>query len=271
MLYDGNGNVIHIGSMGNVTAKNEIMRSINHRGFNSVAPENTIPAYILSRQNGFKYVECDVTLTSDGVAVLLHDATIDRTSNGSGSISQLTYAQVAQFDFGSWKSADYAGTKIPTFEEFILACKGLGLYPYIELKSDSAYTQEQIRALVEAVNSCGMTGNVTWISFTASYLEYVRNADPTARLGLVCYAISETVISGATALLNGTNQVFVDARYMDLTDETVTLCMDAGLPLEVWCPNTESAIQNLHPYVTGVTSDSVIAENALKGKYIAVS
>ena len=64
-------------------------------------------------------VSCDVSFTSDGVAVLLHDDQIDRTSDGTGNISEMTLAQVKEFDFGSWKSAAYADEEIPTFEEFI--------------------------------------------------------------------------------------------------------------------------------------------------------
>ena len=58
----------------------KIMRSINHRGYNKIAPENTIPAYALSKENGYKYVETDVRFTSDGIPVLLHDVSINRTA-----------------------------------------------------------------------------------------------------------------------------------------------------------------------------------------------
>ena len=162
------------------------VHSVNHRGYSSAAPENTIPAYIMSKEKGFVCVEADVAFTSDGVAVLLHDNTIDRTSHGSGRISALTFAEVSKYDFGSWKSATYTGTRIPTFAEFIAFCKNVGLHPYIELKNAATYTAAQIRSLVEMVNNCGMRGNVSWISFTATYLGYVRDADPTARLGYLC-------------------------------------------------------------------------------------
>ena len=107
----------------------ENVRTIAHRGYSAVAPENTIPAYILAKQMGYKYVECDVSFTSDNVAVLLHDSTIDRTSNGTGSIADMPYEQAAQYDYGSWKSSEYTGTTIPTFEEFIMLCKKIGLHP----------------------------------------------------------------------------------------------------------------------------------------------
>ena len=119
------------------------VKAINHRGFSTEAPENTIPAYIMSKNKGFTYVEADVSFTSDGVAVLLHDATIDRTSDGTGNISSMTYEYALQYDFGSWFSAEYAGVKIPTFTEFVTLCKRLGLHPYIELKSNGSYTQSR--------------------------------------------------------------------------------------------------------------------------------
>ena len=123
---------------------NYFVKGINHRGANLEAPENTLPAFKLSKKNGFMYVETDVAFTSDNVAVLLHDETIDRTSNGTGNISQLTYDYVRSLDFGSWFSSEYAGTKIPSLDEFLTLCRNLSLHPYLELKSSGHYTQEQI-------------------------------------------------------------------------------------------------------------------------------
>lgn len=90
------------------------VNSVNHRGYNTIAPENTLPAYKLSRKMGFECVETDVAFTSDGVAVLLHDGTINRTArNADGTsisssidIGSITYDQALDYDFGIWKSAD---------------------------------------------------------------------------------------------------------------------------------------------------------------------
>lgn len=68
-------------------------------------------AFQKAYEYGYKYVETDVTFTADGVPVLLHDDSIDRTSNGSGKIASLTYEYVRTLDFGSWKSKEYAGEK----------------------------------------------------------------------------------------------------------------------------------------------------------------
>lgn len=243
------------------------VKAINHRGYSTEAPENTIPAYILSKQKGFKYVECDVSFTKDGVAVLLHDSSIDRTSDGSGSISSLTYEQVLQYDFGSWFSDAFVGTKIPTFEEFIMTCKAIGLHPYVELKSNGGYTQEQITGIVNTVESCGMKGKVTYISFNATFLGYVKNADSRARLGYLA-DITEETIATANGLKTEENKVFMDVMYANASTTKVALCMENDLPVEIWTVNGENIILNMNPYVSGVTSDNLIAGKILYNKYM---
>ena len=233
------------------------MKGVNHRGYSSDAPENTLPAYILSYHKGFRYVECDISFTSDGVPVLLHDSTIDRTSNGSGNISSLTFDQVRSYDFGSWKSAEYEGTKIPSLAEFLTLCRNLGLHPYLELKSNGNYTDAQIQSIVDLVEQYGLKGNVSYISFSKSFLNVVSNYDPCARLGYVVSSITSTVISEATALRSGKNEVFLDSS--SYTSAAIALCKGGSLPLEVWTVDSESTIANIDDYISGVTSNSLNA------------
>ena len=239
------------------------VKAVNHRGYSAGAPENTLPAYKMSKKMGFTYVECDVAFTSDNVAVLLHDDTINRTSNGSGSISSMTYAKVSSYDFGSWFSSEYAGTKIPKFTEFLTLCKRIGLHPYIELKSSGAYTQEQITQIVTEVEKCGMKGKVTYISFAPDFLEYVKNADADARLGYLISTITTAAIDGALALRTGSNEVFMDVKLDNLTTSHVNTCIANKLPLEVWTVNAESKILSMSSYITGVTSDNLVAGKVL--------
>lgn len=258
-IYDYQGNIIN----GNVSVLDydKTVKAIAHRGYSSIAPENTLPAYKLAKQNGFSYAETDISFTSDGVAVCLHDATIDRTSDGTGNIGSLTFAQVREYDFGSWKSSAYAGTLIPSFEEFILLCRNIGLHPYIELKNNGGYTQAQIESLVDVVEEYGMKGKVSWISFSSSYLTYVKNYDSDARLGFVVSGLSSGNITTAQGLQTSSNEVFIDTSAV--TDEAATLCINGGLPMEVWTVDSVSTIQSMNPYITGVTSNSLIAGQIL--------
>lgn len=264
-VRDDNGNTLYskLGVMnGSIQSSiNNTIKGVAHRGFSSVAPENTLPAYKLAKEKGFFYVETDVSFTSDGVPVCLHDSTIDRTSNGTGNINSLTFAQVRTYDFGSWKSSAYTGTQIPSLEEFLVLCKRISLHPYIELKNTATYTEAQIQGLVDMVEDVGLKGKVTWISFTSSYLTYVKNYDPYARIGFVVSGLSSSNITTANGLKTTTNEVFVDTS--STTAASVALCRNAHLPMEVWTIDSESTIKGLNNYITGVTSNSLIASNVL--------
>lgn len=236
---------------------NPNIKSINHRGYNTIAPENTLSAYRLSKKMGFDMVECDVSFTSDGHAVLLHDTTIDRTSNGTGAINELTFEYVRSLDFGGWKSADYAGELIPTFEEFTALCRNIGLYPYIEIKSA---TQGQVEGLVATVKKYGMLEKVTWITaYGKGILEYVRNKHESARLGLVVNTVTESAVTACNELKNGKNEVFINAAGNDLTNEIIASCQESDIPLEVWAVGNGASIVSANSYISGFTTDAVIA------------
>jgi glycerophosphoryl diester phosphodiesterase len=259
-VYDITGNEVATGGS-SFTDYDRIVKGVAHRGFSSAAPENTLPAYKLARENGFFYVETDISFTSDGVPVCLHDATINRTSNGTGNINDLTWAQVQQYDFGSWFSPAFAGTKIPSFEQFILLCRNIMLHPYVELKNTATYSSAQIQSLVDMANAAGMKGKVTWISFSSTYLNYVKNYDPAARLGFVVSGLTASNITTAQGLKTEENEVFVDTSAV--TDAAATLCINGGLPMEVWTIDSAATIRSANPYITGFTSNSLLAGKVL--------
>ncbi len=95
---------------------------IAHRGAGKLAPENTLAAFRLGAQHGYRAFECDVKLSSDGVPFLLHDATLDRTSNAHGVAGDKTWAELSRIDAGSWHSRAYAGEPLPRLEEIAAFC-----------------------------------------------------------------------------------------------------------------------------------------------------
>lgn len=269
---DENGDITNNGSVNNSATK-DTMISINHRGWYQ-APENTLSAYRESYNHGFKYVECDVQFTKDGVPVLLHDDTIDRTSNGSGYLNQMTYAEVLQYDF-SYDDNDtvndfsaYRGEKIPRFDEFIALCKELDLHPYIEIKGNM--TDEEGKTLIKIVDDAGMIDNVSWLGFSGDALSKIAYNCPTARIVWVitdtnAAKIKSNNIPFAKAnLMTGQNQVVFDLYYTLATQDVVNVLQPEGIPLEVWTVNDRNAILNLNPYVTGVTSDTFNAKKVFE-------
>lgn len=252
-----------------IAAPQALIKSINHRGWNNVAPENTLEAFKLSSKNGFKYVETDVCFTSDNVAVLLHDGTINRTARnadgteivGDININDITYAQALEYDFGIWKSSAYAGTKIPTLDEFCSLCKKLGLHPYIELKSGYGSNQQNIESAVAIAYNHGLKGNCTFISFNATWLNVVKSVDSSARLGFLSGASRDVIQSDITVvegLKTSTNEVFINASLTNLTDTGVEMCISSSIPLEVYSGNATN-ILTMHDYITGVTTDNVVS------------
>lgn len=257
---------LHLDHLEDAIQENEVklnnfdstVHSINHRGYSVGAPENTLPAFAMSKKMGFNYVEADVTFTKDGVAVMIHDDTIDRTSNGSGKVSDLNYSDLLKYDFGGWKGEEFKDTPIPTFSEFIRLCKKLGLHPYIEIKHTGTYTESQIKSLVNEVILCGMRKHVTWISYQRTYLSYIKDADNSARIGVLQqYAVTDDVIAEVLALSTDKNEVFLALKSTQINDSAVQKCMNANLSIETWTVNEETEVLNMNPYVSGIISDGL--------------
>ncbi len=107
---------------------------IAHRGAGRLAPENTLAAFRLGAQHGFRMFECDAKLSSDGVVFLLHDATLERTTNGHGIAGEQPWAALSQLDAGGWHSRAYAGEPLPTLENLARWCLANGHLLDIEIK-----------------------------------------------------------------------------------------------------------------------------------------
>src|SRR5215208_4237927 len=112
---------------------------IAHRGGSLEAPENTLASFKHAVDVGAKFVELDVQMSSDGVLVIIHDETLDRTTTGSGPVANLTFDELQTFDAGVKKGEQYTGEKIPTLREVLDLCIAAGVGVVIELKSPDLY------------------------------------------------------------------------------------------------------------------------------------
>lgn len=128
--------------------------AIAHRGYSAVAPENTIVAFDEAIRLGCQAVEFDVRLSADGVPVVIHDDTVERTTNGSGQVQDLTKLDLSRLDAGSWKHHRYAGSRIPTLDETLAAVAPWAI-PVLDLKQhmDLALLNSLLRRH-DALDSC---------------------------------------------------------------------------------------------------------------------
>jgi glycerophosphoryl diester phosphodiesterase len=154
-----------------------------HRGDRSAAPENTMPAFELALNGPMDFVETDVQLTRDGVPVLMHDVTIDRTTNGHGTVSGHTAAQLARLDAGAWYSRHYAGTRIPTLNALLARLANSDKKALVELKFD--WTTNQVRTVIDLINRHNLSARVVLVSFdldTLTNLQVVAPQSPRVML-----------------------------------------------------------------------------------------
>ncbi len=109
-------------------------RVLAHRGGGALAPENTLAAIEVGCAHGFRAIEFDTRLAGDGVAVVIHDATLERTTNGTGAVAARSAAELARFDAGSWCAPGFAGATVPTLEAVLTYCRAHYVWPNIEIK-----------------------------------------------------------------------------------------------------------------------------------------
>lgn len=173
-----------------------------HRGANRFAPENTLAAARLSLEQGCHYVEVDVRETADGELVIIHDATLERTTNGSGTVANKTLAELRDLDAGSWFSPVYRGERIPTLTEMIALCQSYGAKMYIENKCADP---QRIVALVEDM---GFAGDCFHWSGDPALQAAMRAASSSARIKSSLGAYPDL-----TALQAHLSPAIVEMRY----------------------------------------------------------
>ncbi|MDI0274734.1 glycerophosphodiester phosphodiesterase family protein [Bacillus safensis] len=159
------------------------MYIIAHRGSSSAAPENTIAAFDLAVQQGADYIELDVQLTMDQHVAVIHDDTVDRTTNGSGLVKSYTLDQLKKLDAGSWFDSQYANERIPTLQE-ILERYSQHVGILIEIK----HPKQQIgieKAVVDIINRFAYSRHITVQSFDANALQRVKAYAPSLRTAFI--------------------------------------------------------------------------------------
>lgn len=182
-----------------------------HRGMTSVAPENSLPAFERAYEEGYRYMETDVRFTADNVPVLLHDERINRVSNGSGYIKDMTYGQVLEYDFSK---KEYSGVQITKLESLVAWAMLKECNLYIEIKNEDL-TGQQADIIYSILYKYNMIRRVSFISFFNEPLKLLMERLPGCRCGLLVYSYMHPRLIEMLDELNGLcrSEVFVDIKY----------------------------------------------------------
>ena len=210
--------------------------AIAHRGVSSAAPENTIIAYEKALELGITAVETDVFKTKDGVIVLSHDETIDRCSDGTGLIRDMTLEELRQYDYGAWFGVEFAGAKIPTLEEFLDAVRDAELI-LLEFKENE---NDIVPQTVDMVRERGMMEQVLFQSFDMQAMQDCKDYAPEAAIAFLYHAGSDDDKAARKDPAGFCEQYRLDAlhpNYAAVTAKFARRCEEAGVPLRVWTVN----------------------------------
>jgi glycerophosphoryl diester phosphodiesterase len=227
-----------------VTAKDwPYPRWVAHRGAGKLAPENTLAAFRLGAAHGFRMFECDAKLSADGVAFLLHDATLERTSNGQGTAGDKPWSELAQLDAGSWHSRSFAGEPLATLENLARFCLHNGYFLNIEIKPTPGAEYETGEAVANAAARLWQGAAVPPLltSFQPRSLEAAQAVQPTLPRGLLL----DQWLDGWQHTVRQLDCVAVDCKHTMWDEASVVACRSSGWRMLSYTVNDAPAVERL--------------------------
>lgn len=203
-----------------------------HRGNNAEFPENS--ALALKSVTRHRFIEFDVGITKDGKWVVMHDDTVDRTTNGTGRVDSLTLSQIRALRIDTGAGLSYltdAEKIIPTMDEAIQYCKSAGSVPFVEIKSNN-YTDSHLQEFINVLKQAKiLNGGCVVISFDKTILERLRNMSNEIELSWVMNSVTQTELSECIRLRMSADVAY---NHATVTKDMVNAFHDNGLQFNVW-------------------------------------
>jgi glycerophosphoryl diester phosphodiesterase len=238
-----------------VTAKSEwkLPRLIAHRGASIEAPENTLAAIARAADRGAGCVELDVAISADGVPVILHDDTLDRTTDGTGPVVDQPYPALADLDAGSWFSTDFKGEPLPTLaaEAALILDRRIALN--LEIKPPPGHDRQTAERTIAILSACWPSyGNLLLSSFSVEALEVARNLAPHWPRGL----ITGPPPANWRDIMSSLECASLHCDAPSVTPSLVAEVHEAGYRLLVWTVNHVERARKLFALgVDGIITD----------------
>jgi glycerophosphoryl diester phosphodiesterase len=237
-----------------------------HRGASTYAPENTLASFELAVEQGADAVELDAKLSADGKVMVIHDQTVDRTTNGKGKVNRLVYQQLRELDAGSFFDPRYSNERIPTLDE-VFERVGRKIFINVELTNYASRNDELVPLVVELVKRHGLQHSVLFSSFFPVNLRRAQTMLPEVPVGLLAWdGVLGTINRSAFYL--SLSPTIVHPYLKDVNGRLMDKEKKRGRRVHVWTVNEESDLIKMKELgVDGVfTDDPVTALRVLRGK-----
>lgn len=211
-----------------------------HRGYSNKAPENTMAAFEMALEVGSGGIELDVHLTKDGEVVVIHDPTVDRTTDGTGKVSDFTMAEIQELDAGSWFAPEFKGEKLPSLRQVLDIVKDENILLNIETKTALGFEalNEKVALLLDEY---ALWEKTIISSFNHYALAHFKQVKPQVRTGILynCALVNPWVYAksiGASAL---------HPNHLTIVPELVEAAQQNGLMVNVWTVDAAEDIERM--------------------------
>jgi glycerophosphoryl diester phosphodiesterase len=229
---------------------------VAHRGAGKLAPENTLAALRLGHAHGYRMAEVDVKLSADGVAFLLHDATLDRTTDAKGRADALGWRELARLDAGGWHSPPYAGEPLPTLAAIARWARANGVAVNLEIKPTPGRERETGAAV--AIDAATLWKGSDVPPLLSSFSAVALEAALETVAALPRAWLTETLPADWRERCRALGCVALDAKHSLLTAEVVGQAHAAGLRVAAWTVNDAARVSELASWgVDSIITDAV--------------
>lgn len=230
--------------------------NVAHRGASGYAPENTIAAFDKGVEMKADFIEIDVQRSEDGELVIIHDTTVDRTTDGTGKVKDLTFEEIRSLDAGSWKGEQFKGEQIPTFDEILDHYHGkVGIL--IELKAPELYPgiEAQVaQKLIERNLDKPQNEKIIIQSFNFESMKITNNLLPKVPIGVLTSSLTHTSEEALKEF--STYADYFNPSYGIVTEELVNRVHNLGMKIQSWTVRSHEAAEFLlNMNVDGIITD----------------
>jgi glycerophosphoryl diester phosphodiesterase len=226
---------------------------IAHRGASGEAPENTLAAFQLALEQGCDAIELDIHLSADGELIVCHDDFINRTTNGTGKISEMSASQLKQYDAGLWFHEKYKGESLPLLEE-VFELVPSNIIVNVEIKNVPSYYEGIEQKLINLLTAKNRLANVVVSSFDHQCLVRLKEIEPEAKIGILYY--SKLVHHRKYTSLFPAPVYSLHPNFEVVTSEEIEDAKEHGLQVYSWTVNQpQEMIRVIDSGVSGVITD----------------
>ncbi|MBZ5752897.1 glycerophosphodiester phosphodiesterase [Metabacillus rhizolycopersici] len=230
--------------------------NVAHRGASAYAPENTISAFDKAVEMKADYIEIDVQRSKDGKLVIIHDTTVNRTTDGTGKVGELTFDQLRSLDAGSWKGEQFAGEQIPTFDEVLERYHGkIGIL--VELKAPELYPgiEESVaEKLRERHLDKPQNEKIIIQSFNHESMKKMNDLVPKVPIGVLTSSRAHTTEQALQEFSSYAD--YFNPNYGIVTEELVNQVHSLGMKIGSWTVRSQEAAD----FLLDIKVDAIITD-----------